>query len=371
MTSRELFETAVREEASDLFVKVGAPPVLRISGKLKALPLPAVPTEFGEALLKEVLSPRVMAAFMEKGEADTAHEVAGVGRFRCNAFRQRGELGFVFRLVNRVVPALDSLGLPSKTLEKLAGLSRGIVLVTGTTGSGKSTTLAAMVGHIAATAPKHVVTIEDPIEYVFADGKSLVEQRELGIDTLTYEAAMRAVVRQSPDVIMLGELRDRETIETALHAAETGHLVLTTLHTRNAAQTVERILNFFPPHQHEFIRNQLAAQLEGIVSQRLLPRADGRGRAAAAEILVRTPTLHDLLAKGRFSEIPKALAAGAYFGTQTFNQSLRALVDAKTITMDEALGASDQPEELKLEMKGIGTGSGSRMASDTDMRIGR
>ncbi|KAF0241302.1 MAG: twitching motility protein [Planctomycetota bacterium] len=371
MTSRELFETAVREESSDLFVKVGAAPMLRVSGKLKALPLPAVTAEFAEALLKEIASPRAQAAFAERGEADTACEIAGVGRFRCNAFRQRGALGMVFRRVNRVIPALDSLGLPAKALERLAGLSRGIVLVTGTTGSGKSTTLAAMIGHIAATAPKHVVTIEDPIEYVFTDGTSLVEQRELGIDTLTYEAALRAVVRQSPDVIMIGELRDRETIEAAMHAAETGHLVLTTLHTRNAAQTVERILNFFPPHQHEFIRNQIAMQLEGIISQRLLPRADGRGRVPAAEILVRTPTLHDLLAKGRFTEIPKALSAGGYFGTQTFNQSLKGLVDSGAITTEEALGASDHPEELKLEMKGIGTGSSARMASDTDLRIGR
>ncbi|MCC6740666.1 MAG: PilT/PilU family type 4a pilus ATPase [Planctomycetia bacterium] len=369
MTSRELFETAVREEASDLFVKVGAPPALRVAGRLRALSLPAVTPEFGEALLQEVLPPRLQAAFAERGEADIAHEVAGIGRFRCNAFRQRGALGFVFRLVNRVIPALDALGLPTGTLERLCGLSRGLVLVTGTTGSGKSTTLAAMIGRIAATQPKHVVTIEDPIEYVFADAKALVEQRELGIDTLSYEAALRAVVRQSPDVIMIGELRDRETIEAALHAAETGHLVLSTLHTRNAAQTVERILNFFPPHQHEFIRNQLALQLEAVVSQRLLPRADGRGRAAAAEVLVRTPTLQDLLAKGRFAEMPKALAAGAYFGTQTFNQSLRALMDAGTIALDEALAASDHPEELKLEMKGIG--GGARPATDSELRIGR
>ncbi|MCE9584137.1 MAG: type IV pilus twitching motility protein PilT, partial [Planctomycetes bacterium] len=174
---------------------------------------------------------------------------------------------------------------------------------------------------------------------------------------------------QSPDVIMIGELRDRETIEAALHAAETGHLVLSTLHTRNAAQTVERILNFFPPHQHEFIRNQLALQLEGVVSQRLLPRADGKGRVAAAEVLVRTPTVQDMLAKGRFGEIPKALAAGGYFGTQTFNQSLKQLVDAGAVRTEDALGASDHPEELKLDMKGIG--GGARLANETDMRIGR
>jgi twitching motility protein PilT len=369
MTSRELFETAVREESSDLFVKVGASPMLRVSGRLKVLPLPAVTADFAESLLKEVATQRSLAAFHERGEMDTACEVLEVGRFRCNAFRQRGSIGMVFRRVNKVIPPLDSLGLPLKALQRLAGLSRGIVLVTGTTGSGKSTTLASMIAHIAASDPKHVVTIEDPIEYVFTDGRSLVEQRELGIDTLSYEAALRAVVRQSPDVIMIGELRDRETMEAALHAAETGHLVLTTLHTRNAAQTVERILNFFPPHQHEFIRNQLALQLEGIVSQRLLPRADGRGRVPAAEILVRTPTLHDLLAKGRFAEIPKALSAGAYFGTQTFNQSLKGLVDSNSITVEEALGASDHPEELKLEMKGIG--SGAKMAGDTDLRIGR
>jgi twitching motility protein PilT len=369
MTTRELFEATVREEASDLFVKVEAPPALRVAGRLKALPFPAVTAEFAEGMLKEVASPRVLAAFTERGEADTGCEIAGLGRFRLNAFRQRGAIGLVFRRVNRDIPALDSLGLPVAPLTKLAALSHGLVLITVTTGSGKSTTLAAIIGHIAATAPKHVITVEDPIEYIFADGKSLVEQRELGIDTHSYEAALRAVVRQSPDVIMIGELRDRETIEAALHAAETGHLVLTTLHTRNAAQTVERILNFFPPHQHEFIRNQLSLQLEGVVSQRLLPRADGKGRVAAAEVLVRTPTVQDMLAKGRFNEIPKALAAGGYFGTQTFNQSLKALLDSGTIKPEDAVGASDHPEELKLDMKGIG--SGARLSSETDMRIGR
>ncbi|MBI2920416.1 MAG: type IV pilus twitching motility protein PilT [Planctomycetes bacterium] len=366
MDYRQLFGMMVQEKASDLFIKVGVPPSLRMAGRLRSLGGPPVTPEIADGLFKEVASERIQGIFEENGEADTAYEIYGVGRFRCNIFRQRGYIGFVFRHVNSTIPALESLSLPTATLKKIAVLQRGLVLVTGVTGSGKSTTLASMLNYMNANLPKHIVTVEDPIEFLFADQKCLIDQRELGIDTMTFEKALKGVVRQSPDVIMIGELRDKDTMEAALHAAETGHLVFSTLHTRNASQTIERIMNFFPPHQYEFLRTQLSLLLEGVISQRLIPCKDGKTRVPAAEVMVRTPTIQELLYEGKFREIYKSIKEGAYFGTQTFNQSLKDLFQKDLITLEEAISASDNPEELKLEMRGIQKGA---RAGDFDFKI--
>jgi twitching motility protein PilT len=366
MSGSPIFRMMVEQGASDLFLKSGAAPSVRVAGRLRALQAEPLGDADLDLLLSEVAPARVRKTLEERGEADAAFEAAGAGRFRVNVYRQSGRLAMAFRHVSSKIPALDELHVPVATLRKLASLNRGLVLITGTTGSGKSTTLAAMIGHLNATTPRHVVTVEDPIEFVHRDGQCVIEQRELGVDTGTFERALRAALRQAPDVILIGEIRDRETVEAALHAAETGHLVLSTLHTRNAAQTLERIMNWFPPHQHEFLRTQLAMLLEGVVSQRLIPTKDGKGRVPACEVLTRTPTVQELLASGRFREIHKALRDGQYFGSQTFNQSLQALVKADAITADEALAASDTPEELKLEMKGIGRGS----RADSELRLG-
>ena len=378
MELNDLLEMMIREEASDLFLKIGAPPVFRVDGQLRRAVAPdgseTVPlnAEFMEAVLADVLGGDTREAFIASGEADAAYDLDAIGRFRVNAFRQRGGTGFVFRHIPRRVPSLNELNLPAATLEKLCAKRRGLVLVTGVAGSGKSTCLAAMVDHINANYRRHIITIEDPIEFVYEDKRSLIEQRELGTDTRSFAAALKHCVRQSPDVILIGEMRDQETMTAALNAAETGHLVLSTLHTVNAVQTVERIMGYFPPHLHELVRMQLSLVLQGVVSLRLLRRKDGRGRVPAVEILLATPTVREMLDQGRTLELPGALRDGAYFGTQTFGQALKALMDAGTVSAEEALDAADSPEELRLELKGVlrkagdvagGSGCGRQAAS--------
>jgi twitching motility protein PilT len=281
-----------------------------------------------------------------------------VGRFRANIFRQRGRLCLVFRHVLDTIPTLEDLNLPVRQVEELASLQRGLVLVTGTAGSGKSTTLASMVEFMNHHFARHIVTIEDPIEFVFLDRMSMINQREIGFDTLDYSSALRHVVRQTPDVILLGEMRDPETVTAALSAAETGHLVLSSLHTVNAVQTVERILSFYPPHQHDQVRLQLSLVLEGVVSQRLLPRKGDQSRVPAVEVLLGTPTVRDLLYEGKTRELTKAIHEGShYYGSQTFQQSLVLLYRNGLISFDDALAASDNPDELKLDLRGITKGA--------------
>jgi twitching motility protein PilT len=270
------------------------------------------------------------------------------------------------RYIRSNIPPLEELGLPMKPLQKLATATRGLVIVTGIAGSGKSTTIASLLNYINKNWSKHVVTIEDPIEYLFIDDKSLIDQRELGIDTYSFTSALKHAVRQSPDIIMIGEMRDKDTMEAALNAAETGHLVISTLHSINAVQTVERIINFFPPHQHSLLRQQLSMLLQGVISQRLITRHDGKGMVPAAEILLTTPTIKDMLYEGKTRELYDAIKEGnTYYGTQTFNQSLKYLYQNNFISVEDALAFADRPDELKLELRGITKGD----ASDFDFKV--
>lgn len=366
MELNKLLETMVRARSSDLFLKEQASPSFRVDGKLRKLKdadSAVVSTSDMEAIMGIVLNPRNRAIFDRDGEADAAYEVEGLGRFRVNAFRQRGKYGFVFRHIPTKVPAFDALNLPARQLMNLCMKERGLVLLTGVAGSGKSTCLAAMVDYMNATSHRHIITIEDPIEFVHVDKNCVVDQRELGIDTQTFSSALKHVVRQSPDVILIGEMRDRETMETALNAAETGHLVLSTLHTVNAVQTVERIIGYFPPHLHDLIRMQLALVLEGVISLRLLRRQSGSGRIPAVEILLNTPTVRDHLQQGKTRLLPNALRDGAeYFGSQTFHQSLKELMRQGIITEQDAMSASDSPDELRMELKGIARGGDLRIS---------
>jgi twitching motility protein PilT len=366
MQLETLLSATVRAQASDLLLKAGAPPVFRVDGLLRRDVLPedqraaTLDDGFMAHALATVLDEDDQKTFDSEGEADAAYELPEVGRFRVNAFRQRGRIGLVFRHVLKVIPTLEELNLPVAPLRKLCARQRGLVLVTGVAGSGKSTCLAAMVDYINSTSRRHIVTVEDPIEYVYEDKQSLIEQREINLDTRSFASALKHCVRQSPDVILIGEMRDAETMAAALSAAETGHLVLSTLHTVNAVQTVERIMGYFPPHMHELIRLQLAMVLEGVISLRLLRRSGEAGRVPAVELLIATPTTRELLQQGRTRQLPAALREGAYFGAQTFGQSLKHLMDEGLVAEEEALAAADNPEELKLELKGITRGGDPR-----------
>lgn len=352
------FHVMVKEQASDLILRTGHRPVARIEGKIRFLAEELFTEEQADALLAHVLDPEDVEAFRRSHERDTAFVLPGAGRFRCNILRQRRRTAFVFRHVKEVVPSMEELCLPVVPLQRLALLQRGLVLVTGIAGSGKSTTLAALIDHMNQREHRHVVTIEDPIEFVFRDGKCAITQREIGIDTPDYFTALKSVVRQTPDVILVGEMRDRETVSAALTAAETGHLVLSTLHTVNAVQTVERIISFYPPHQHATVRLQLSLVLEGVVSQRLVTRRAAAGRVPAVEILLGTPTVKELVLEGRTRELQQALEDGHdYYGSQSFNQSLVGLVRRGLIEYDDAMQAADSPDELKLVLRGISKGS--------------
>jgi twitching motility protein PilT len=280
-----------------------------------------------------------------------------LNRLRANVFSHRGQLGFVFRHLKAQLPELADLLLPVDQMVRLAKLRRGLILVTGTAGSGKSTTLAGMVHWLNRNEARHIVTLEDPVEFLFEGQRCTIHQREVGVDTLSFANALKHVVRQSPDVIIVGEMRDRDTVEAAIRAAETGHLVMSTLHTTNASQTIERILSFFTPDQHQLIRSQLATLLEGVMSQRLLKRKDGAGRVLACELLLSTPTIREMLAQGRTNELSSAIRDGSeHFGTVTFNQSLALLVKNGFITEQEAIASSDAPDEIQLELRGIKKG---------------
>ncbi len=348
-----IFAGMVKEEASDLFLKVGAPPAMRVVGRVVPMQAPPLTEENIKEVFEEVCDEGLRKAFAEKGNADSAYEIPGVGRFRANIFRQRGYIGMVFRHIHSKIPSLEDLNLPAESLRRLALLPRGLILLTGTAGSGKSTTIAAMINYINQHEERHIVTVEDPIEYTFTDAKCVIEQREVGQDTDSFISALKGAVRQSPDVVFIGEMRDLETMEAAFHAAETGHLVFSTLHSLNAMQTVDRIINFFPPHAHAFLHLQLSMLLKGVVSQRLIPTRDGTARVPAVELMAATPTVQELLLQGKTRELYKALKEGGYYGCMTFNQSLKSLLERDLITLEDALNAADSPDELKLELRGI------------------
>ena len=303
-----------------------------------------------------VMSTAQRQKFKDSQEIDLAYSVPGLGRFRCNVFQQRGTIGIVLRVIPQGVRRFEELDLPP-VLRTIAEEQRGLVLVTGTTGSGKSTTLAAMVDYINQTRDSHIITIEDPIEYLHRDYKSILNQREIGSDTRSFAHALRSALRQDPDVILVGEMRDMETIETALHAAETGHLVFSTLHTLDATETINRIIAVFPPHQQKQIRMQLASVLKAVISQRLLPRSDGLGRAAAVEVMISTPFIRDCIVdKEKTHQIHGAIAAGtSQYGMQTFDQSIFYLFQQKLISYEEALRWASNVDEFKLKVQGIST----------------
>jgi len=360
MEFHEMLRKMVVERASDLFIKVGGPPSLRIDGLIHFLDTEEVAPQDAQEIY-EIIEESRREPLPHALDVDTSYELPGIGRFRVNILHQRGQMGFVFRHIVSQVPGFDELNLPTEILKNLANEKRGLVLVTGNTGSGKSTTLATMIDFINQSFNKHVITIEDPIEFVFRDKMSIIDQREIGIDTTDFPVALRHALRQSPDVILIGEMRDRETMEAAISAAETGHLVFSTLHAINATQAVERITNYFPPHQHDLIRLQLSLVLQGVVSQRLVRSKEGQGRVPALETMINSPTVRELLREGKTPELYSAIKDGEYFGSQTFNQSLRRLYQADMITLEDAIQNADFPDELQMELRGVYKGT---VASD-------
>jgi twitching motility protein PilT len=346
MTLTELLKAAQDRGGSDLHLAVGAPPTVRIDGDLHRLPLPPLTADVARTLACSALSDEQRRWFEERDDIDLALSVRGVGRCRCNLFRQRGVVSAVFRLVPETIRPLEDLGLPP-AVAWLAERPRGLVLVTGRTGSGKSTTLAAMVDRINESRPVHVLTIEDPIEFIHQHKTGLVNQRELRADTRSYSGALRAALREDPDVVLIGELRDLETMEAAMTVAETGHLTLATLHTNSAAQTITRLVDAFPAHQHSQVRTQLSLVLEGVVSQTLVRASAGAGRIAALEVLVATPAIRHLIREDKVHQIYGVMQTGQERGgMQTMNQSLLRLVEQRLVARETALSASPNRDEL-------------------------
>ncbi|RKG63972.1 type IV pilus twitching motility protein PilT [Corallococcus sp. CA054B] len=362
MELNEILQIALRGGASDIHLKAGLPPMFRVDGSL-------VPLKDGRRLPPEevarmafgIMNEFQKEKFKVSNEVDLAYGVPGLGRFRVNVFQQRGTVGAVLRVIPFKVMTMKDLLLPT-VLEKVCGEERGLVLVTGTTGSGKSTTLAAMIDYINSNETNHIMTIEDPIEFLIRDKRSIVNQREVGVDTMSFSQALKSALRQDPDVILVGEMRDHETIETALHAAETGHLVMSTLHTLDATETINRIVSAFPPHQQKQVRLQLSSVLRGVVSQRLVPRADGKGRVAAVEVLRVTARVRELIEdKDRTKEIHDAISQGTdSYGMQTFDQSLMSLVRNGLVTYDEAHRQASNPDDFALRFSGISGTSDSK-----------
>src|SRR6187397_896849 len=355
MHVNDLLKAAVDNGASDLHLKVGSFPVMRVRGTL--MPVgeeKRLDHEDVVAMSAAVMSTSQRQRFKEAQEVDLAYSVPGLGRFRCNIFQQRGTVGLVLRVIPMHIRSTDDLGLP-QVLKQIAQEERGLVLVTGTTGSGKSTTLAAMVDYINRHRCTHVMTVEDPIEFLHRDQKSIVNQREVSVDTRSFAQALRSALRQDPDVILVGEMRDFETIETGLLAAETGHLVFSTLHTLDATETVNRIIAVFPPHQQKQIRLQLASVLKAVISQRLIPRSDGNGRAPAVEVMISTAFIRDgIVDKEKTHLVHGAIAAGtSQYGMQTFDQSIFGLLEQGQVTLDEAMRWASNVDEFKLKVQGI------------------
>src|ERR671925_2125384 len=346
----DLLEQMVALNASDLHITVGAHPVVRVRGRLEPLQdIPPLTGETTQQLLYRILSTEQQKQLEIGRQIDLAHSIPGLARFRVNVYWQRETLGAAFRLIPTEIKTLEELGIPS-SLHSLTDKPRGLVLVTGPTGSGKSTTLAALIDEINRKRAEHILTIEDPIEFVHRHKRCVVNQREIGVDATDFASALRAALRQDPDVILLGEMRDLETISTALTAAETGHLVFATLHTQDTAQTVDRIVDVFPPEQQQQVRVQLSVSLQGIVTQQLLPTADGNGRCVAVEVLVPTPAVRNLIREGKTHQIYSALQTGGQFGMQTMDASLAQLVRQHKITRELAEARSSAPEELRRLM---------------------
>lgn len=348
----KLLQRAIQKDASDIHLKTGSPPYYRIDGEVTPQEHPALREEDIDGFVKILLNSEQQKYFLKRGEIDLAFTEKGVGRFRVNVFRQRGLISLVMRRIKSKMLTMEQLHLPH-AMERLADLKRGLVLITGTTGSGKSTTLASLIDLINEKHKCHIVTIEDPIEFIHVDKKAVVNQREVTIDTQDFSTALRAVMRQDPDVILIGEMRDVETFQAALAASETGHLVLSTLHTTNVMHTIDRIIDLFPSNQHDQIRSQLAQNLQAIMCMRLIPRTDGSGRVPAVELMFATPTARKVIRENRIAQLPMVIQQGREDGAQSFNESLHSLIKARLVSIDQAMLVSENPEELNMMMQGI------------------
>jgi len=355
---KQAISQMVQRNGSDLLLKVGRPPTIRVNGDLTPLPMQPLKPEDLKLLAEQIMTPRQVKEFSEKKEADFAIGVPGVGRFRTNIYQQRGTLAFAFRAIPYEVKTVKELYLPD-VLEEIALRPRGLVLVTGVTGSGKSTCLAALVNHVNHNRRVNIITIEDPIEFLHRDIQANISQREVGSDTLSFGSALRHVLRQDPDVILIGEIRDMETLDTALKAADTGHLVFSTLHTTDATQTINRVISFYPPHQHQEIRSLLSTALQAVVCLRLVPRADGKGRVAASEVLINSAAVADNIRDiEKALNIPDLIAEGsAAYGMQSFDQSLMQWYRDKIISYESALFYSSNPSEFALRASGVDSAS--------------
>lgn len=348
----KLLQRAVQKDASDIHLKTGSPPYFRVDGLVVLQEGEALHREQMDEILKVMLSEDQLRFFMKRGEIDLSFTEKGIGRFRVNAFRQRGSVSIVMRRIKTKILSFDQLHLPPSVLS-FAQMQRGLVLITGTTGSGKSTTLAAIIDWINEHRQCHVVTIEDPIEFVHQDRKAIINQREITIDTQDFSTALKAVMRQDPDVILIGEMRDLETFQAAMSAAETGHLVFSTLHTTNVMQTVDRIIDLFPSNQHDQVRSQLSINLRAMMCMRLMARKDGVGRVPVCEVMFSTPAIRMLIKENRISQLETALQQGRDVGMQSFNDSLHDLVKAGLSNVETAMENSDNPEELQMMLSGI------------------
>lgn len=353
----------IKHEASDLHIKVDRPPIFRIQGSLIETNIPPLKHEEILGLLDEIMNAQQKEHFFKTKEADFAFALEGAGRFRTNVFYQRGKISIAIRYVKSRIPSFDELGLPP-SIREIANVKSGIIIISGATGNGKSTTQAAILDYINTVNSRHIVTIEDPIEYVHRDKKSVINQREVGIDTESFQVALKHVLRQDPDIIMIGEMRDASSFTAAVAAAETGHLVMTTLHIDNASQCISRIMEFFPSENRDNVRMQLASTLEAVVCQRLLPRASGVGMIPAVEIMLGSPSVRKLIRENKLAKLGDAIETSRDLGMQAFNQSLVEMVQKNLITEDVALKASNNPEALKMNLKGIFLDESRRILGD-------
>lgn len=358
MTFKEMIQQMLNRNASDLHLRVGLRPTLRIDGKLHSADDQVLMPQDIEKILSQTLTESQLQRFHQRREMDLALSISKMGRFRINMYKQRGTIGIALRHVNTSIPTFGELNLPD-VIKDIANARKGLIIVTGTTGSGKSTTLASMIEHINSTRGENILTIEDPIEYIYRDKKSIISQREVGGDTESFAAALRHAFRQDPDIILIGEIRDTDTMGIALTAADTGHLVLTTLHTMNAVETVSRIISFFPPHQHQQIRLLLAGTLKSIICQRLLPRTDGPGRIPGVEVLINTASIREaIIEQLKTNTIPDLIEQGnVQYGMQSFDQSIMKLYRSGLISYEEALAQSSNPDDFDLRCKGITSAS--------------
>jgi twitching motility protein PilT len=357
-----LIHALIKYNASDLHIRVGRPPLYRINGKIVATKMPELTQEQAEQIVYGVLSDKQLVDLHEKRQVDLSFRIKDYGRFRCNVFFQRGSISAAVRMIPLNVPNIDELGVPS-VLKELVLRPRGLILITGATGSGKSTTLASVIQYINETSHVHILSIEDPIEFVYRDIKATITQREVGSDTHSLQEGLYAGLRQDPDVMMIGEMRDYHMIQGALTAAETGHLVLSTLHTNDAKSTIGRIMDVFPPEAKNQVRIQLASSLLAVISQQLLVRADGSGRSVACEVMVMSPAIREYILKNELERIPEAIGSSSnYYKMQTMNQALEMLVKTKVITLEGALRSSNNPDDLRLRLSGIDREGGYEMA---------